>query len=296
MPYLGEIAALSGALFWGLCAILFESAGRRIGPFYTNLIRIAIAVLALALTRFMVYGSPLPLHVDRSAVWWLGASGVVGLAIGDGALFSCLVILGPRLATLLLSLAPPITALLAWITLGETLNPLAWLGIVLTIAGIFWVVSEKESEWKVRGSRIQGILLGLVAALGQGVGIILAKFGLQNEIDALSATLLRMVPAAAVLWLWAMLTGAAGAAASSMRDRKAGLATLGGAVFGPYIGVWLALVAVKYTEAGVAATLLATVPILIIPMVMIIHRSRPSIRAVTGTLIAVAGVSLLFLR
>ena len=226
---------------------------------------------------------------------WLAISGIVGLAIGDAALFVCMVTLGPRLATLLLSLAPPITALVAWIFLNEKLAVLSIAGIGLTLGGIFWVVMEEHSD-PVHGSKTVGVVMGILAALGQGLGIIFAKKAFTTEIDALSATVLRIVPAMLVLWFVALLRGQCWQVAKSIQNRRAALATLGGSIFGPFLGIWLANVAVKYSEAGVAATLLATVPILVIPQTMIIYKTKPTLRTMVGTIIAVLGVALLFLH
>lgn len=296
MPFIGETAALVAALFWGGCAILFENAGKQIGAFVTNLIRILLACIFLSVTLFMQTGQIFPIHATSHEFFWLGLSGVIGLAIGDGALFYCLVILGPRRATLLLSMAPPITAFLAWIFLGEKLGILAILGIFITMGGVFWVVNEKHVAENTEGSKKLGIVLGIIAAVGQGIGLILAKIGLADNISPLAGTLLRMVPAAMVLWLVSFITGHFYDVILALRNKRAMLATFGGAIFGPYLGVWLSFVAVKYTEAGIAATLLATVPILIIPMIILVHKTRPSWRGVAGSIAATAGIALLFLR
>lgn len=296
MPFIGEIAALTAAFFWGFGALLFESAGTRIGAFQTNLLRILLACLFLSMTLYFQSGLFFPLHATMHNQFWLGFSGLIGLAIGDGALFYAIVILGPRLSTLLLSMAPPITTLVAWLFLGETLSQMAVIGISITFAAIIWVVSEKHGGELIRGSKTVGVILGFVAAAGQGLGVILAKIGLSDGLDSLSATLLRMIPAAVALWGVALVTRHAKSAIVSMRDKTSALFILGGAVFGPYIGVWLSIVAVKYTEAGIAATLLSTVPILIIPMEYAVHRRKPSLRAVIGTVLAVAGIALIFLR
>ena len=295
MPYKGEIAALTAVCFWSLTAILFSSAGKRIGAFYTNLLRLTLANVMLAVTLYFQSGHFYPLHATSSQHLWLGLSGVVGLALGDAALFSCLVILGPRLATLLLSLAPVFTTAIAWFLLGEHLNMVALGGIAITGVGIFWVVNEQSEEHHPR-VKLKGVILGIIAALGQGVGVILAKYGFRTEIDALSATLLRMVPAMLTMWLAAIVLRQAVPFKLLATDRKAVRFIFIASILGPYLGVWLANAAVKYTEAGVAATILAIVPIIVIPLVWVSQGHRPTLRAVTGTLIAIAGIALLFMR
>lgn len=295
MPYRGEIAALTAVVLWGSTAILFDSAGKRVGALVTNLIRLSLACFFLCLTNFIVSGQLLPLHASREQQLWLGLSGIVGLALGDAALFETLVILGARLATLLLSLAPVFTTILAWLLLGEKLSPLALFGILLTISGVFWVVNEEHHD-SVHGSKSRGIMLGVLSALGQGAGVILAKYGFRTEIDALPATILRIVPATLVMWMAALLWRRASSIKILRKDRKAARFIFIASILGPYLGVWLANVAVKYTEAGIAATLLSIVPIVVIPMIWVVRGTKPSLRAVAGTILAIIGVALIFLR
>ena len=296
MPFIGEFAALVAAFFWGFGALLFEAAGTRIGAFQTNILRLLIGCILLSLTLYLQVGAFFPMHASQDNYFWLGLSGVVGLAIGDGALFYAIVILGPRLSTLLLSLAPPITTIAAWIFLGESLETLALIGIIVTISAIAWVVSEKHGNEFIRGSKTVGVFLGIIAALGQGVGVILAKIGLTGGIDSLSATLIRMLPAAVLLWGIAAVSRKAVPTILALRDKVAAVIVILGSIVGPFVGVWLSIVAVKHTEAGIASTLLATVPVLLIPMEFFIHKRVPSLRGVLGALLAVAGVALIFLR
>jgi len=296
MPYIGELAALTGAFLWGICALMFETAGKQIGTYATNLIRIILACLFLCLTLFLTTGQFFPVGASRDNYLWLGISGIIGLVIGDGALFKSLVILGSRRATLILSMAPPITAVIAWFFLDEKLGLLAISGIIITVWGIFWVVNEKNVSETTHGSKLMGVIYGLIGALSSAVGLVFAKYGLSGGIAPLDATILRMVPAALVLSVMGLASGNRAKIINALKNNRAMLATLGGAIFGPFLGVWLSIVAVKYTETGIASTLLSTVPILILPILVIVHNIKPSPRAVFGTVIAVIGIALLFLR
>ncbi|MBN1542535.1 DMT family transporter [candidate division KSB1 bacterium] len=296
MPYLGELSALSAAFLWGGTVILFEEVGKRVGALVTNTGRILIGLMLLCLTLWIQKGVFFPVFADSNQVLWLGLSGIVGLAIGDGALFSALVILGSRRSTLLLSLAPPITTILAWMFLHEHLRWIALTGILLTVFGIFWVVLESNPAEPVRGSKIKGIGLGILAALGQAVGMIFVKYGFRSDIDALSATILRMAPAAVLLVLITLRQGKIGVLGQMFRRRKLSLALVVGSIIGPFLGVWLSIVAVKHTQAGIASTLLSTVPIMVIPPMILIYGIRPSPRALIGTAVAMLGIALIFLR
>lgn len=296
MPYIGELAALTGAFFWGICSLLFESATKRIGATMTNLIRLFMATVLLSVSYFISTGEFFPMGASSGNYLWLGISGIVGLVIGDGALFKSLYILGSRRTMLLMSIAPPVTAALAWIYLGETLGWLAIAGIFITISGVFWVINEKVVAEQTNGSKFKGVVYGLIAALGQAAGLVLAKYGLGNSISPLGATLLRMAPATIVLAIVMLLTGKRHKIIPALKNNRTMLITLGGAVFGPFLGVWLSIVAIKYTETGIASTLLATVPVLILPMIVIVYKTKLSLRAVGGAVIAVIGIALLFLH
>lgn len=295
MPFIGEIAALTAAFFWGSTAYLFDYAGSKIGAFPINVLRVFFACLLLSIVLFVQKGILYPVSVSHHSSFWLGISGIIGLAIGDGALFFSILNIGPRLATLVLALAPPFTTITAWIFLGEKLGLYALLGITLTITAIVWVVSERNSDDQKIKNKTAGIIYGVIAALGQGLGVIFAKIGL-NDIDTISATLLRMAPACVALWLMAFFIGQAKSAVTALSNKPVLGAILIGTIFGPFLGVWLSIVAVKYTAAGIASTLLSTVPILVIPVEVLIYRRIPTIRAIIGTTLAILGIALIFMR
>lgn len=296
MPYIGEIAALTAAFLWGSTVLIFEVTGRQVGSFVTNHLRIVFGLVLLCITLYIQQGVFFPVYAGWNQSFWLGLSGIIGLAIGDGALFWALIILGSRRASLLLSLAPPFTTIIGWFVLSETLEILALLGIALTVAGIIWVVNEQNVDERTHGSKLKGVILGIIAALGQATGVILVKYGLEADLDALSATILRMAPAAGVMTLVAITSRQLPRIRTALKSPSILLAIVIGSFTGPYFGVWLSIVAVKYTAAGIASTLLATVPVMVIPMVVIVHKVRPSFRAIVGTLVTVIGVALIFLR
>ncbi|GAB4372210.1 MAG: DMT family transporter [Calditrichia bacterium] len=296
MNYIGEIAALTTALCWSLTSIVFTAAGKRIGALQVNLYRLPSAIILLTLTYTLFSGS---FSSPLEPMLWLLLSGIVGLALGDTFLFQAFVTIGSRLSMLLLSLAPPMTAVLAFIFLGERLNLLAISGIIITLAGVSWVVSERTPDPLGGHKRVslKGILWGVLAALGQAVGLIFAKKGLIAEIHPLLATLIRMVGATLVLWPISLMSGRVkNPIRLFTRDTTALKLVFIGVIFGPFLGVTLSLVSVKYTDTGVAATLMSVVPVVMIPLVILIEKERPSWRAVLGACITVLGVAILFLR
>jgi drug/metabolite transporter (DMT)-like permease len=299
MMFLGELAAMGTSFCWSGGSILFSIAGRRIGSYNVNKLRIPMAATFLFIALMVFYQTPFPTGINSHAVIYLGLSGIVGLVIGDTFYFRCLVILGPRQGSLMMSLAPVMTAVIAFLLIGETLSPMAIIGIVVTLAGVSWVTTDRKDIGSIdnrEGSKAFGVLMGVGGAFGQALGLVLAKEGMGQTFNPLSATLLRMLTAAVAIWIVAGARREIITTLKSLADLKCLLTLSGAAFLGPTVGVWLSLVAVKNTEAGIAATLMSTFPVVIIPLTMIVHHERPSYRSVLGAIVAVAGVAMLFIE
>lgn len=296
MAYLGEAAALATAIGWAGVSLLFTAAARRSNALAVNLARISLALPLLTLLVLVAAPAGWTSVITGRRLLLLAVSGWVGLTLGDWALFSALVLIGPRLTTLMLALSPPIAALLAVPLLGEHLGGQGLLGMAITLAGIAWVVLDRRRSPVPRGHRILGLTLAVVGAVGQGTGLVLSKLGMDGAVPPLPATLVRMTAAAMGVWLVVGLSGRLGDARMILRDRVAARATVGATLLGPVMGVWLSLVAVAHTEAGVAATLMAPVPVFVLPLVAVFNKERIRGRAILGALVAVAGVVVLVLR
>lgn len=297
MTCVGEVAALTTATFWSFGSLLFAIVADRAGAFALNIFRITLAFGVLSLLVIVTgLGARFPWPGQHPGVPWLVVSGVIGLTIGDFGYFGALQRLGPRLATLLAAFSPPITALLGWVLLRETLGGVALAGMGLVLAGVAWVVLERPATSAPRGHRVQGVLLGIGAAACQAIGLVMAKRGMGTSIVPLQATAIRMGAAMLGVWLIAVFTRQLDAPVRVWRDRRARFAAFGATFLGPVFGVWLSLVAARHTHAGIAATLMATVPVLILPLVVIFRKEKVSIRAALGAFITVAGVAMIFLR
>lgn len=296
---MGELAALATSFLWSLTSIQFTLAGQRIGSQTVNRVRLVVAVFYLSLAHLMLYGEVWPIHAEPFRWGWLGLSGTVGLVLGDSCLFQALVLIGPRRSMLLMTLVPVISMLLAWGWLGETLHAIEVAAVLLTVGGIAWVVSERRSAQEVEagggGRYALGVLLGLGGALGQSLGLVMSKQGLVGDFDPLSATLIRMLVATAVIWLLALVRGQVGATGRALQDKKAVLFSVGGALTGPFLGVWSSMVAVQNAHVGIASTLMALSPIILIPLGRWIFHERISLRAVAGTVVALVGATMIFL-
>jgi drug/metabolite transporter (DMT)-like permease len=297
-PSLGALAAVATAFLWALTSIAFSLASLRAGAMAVNRLRLLMAVGWLVAAHPLL-GVPLPLTADGHRWLFLGASGFVGLVLGDGFLFQAFVWIGARLAMLLLSTAPVLAALWAWWFLDETLSALQVAGMVVTILGVAWVVQARDgTSGGGHDSRryALGILCGLGGAAGQAGGLILAKQGMVNGFPPLSATLMRMVVAAAVLWLYTVLRGQSRETLSRFaKDTAACWYSLAGSFLGPFVGVTLSLLAIQHVAIGIASTLMALTPIFLLPLSRFLFRERIGWPAVLGTVLATAGVALMFL-
>lgn len=308
MEYLGESAALATAVLWAFTSIFFAEAGRRLGSFRVNVIRLGMAVLLYGVVLLVTKGKVWPEDLNQTQLAWLVGSGFVGLVLGDGCGFKALVMIGPRLTSLLYASTPVFATVVAWIFLGEHLTLWSLLGIGVTLSGITWVVMERRykntnlrsvgADHPDAGSLVKGVLLGLGAGLGQAVGLVMAKQGMffaGGTLEPFEASFVRMSWSFVILLTFAIIRGQFWAILRAFKNGPGIAYSAVGAAVGPFLGVWMSLVAVKYIATGVAATLNAMQPVMVLPLVKGIYREQITIRAVLGAILAVGGSAILFL-
>ena len=294
MPYVGEISALATAAFWSGSAIVFSAATARADAIPVNVARLVLAAIYLGIL-IPVMGYDIRLSATQTGL--LALSGVVGLAFGDSFLFKAFGELGARVTMLIMSTSPAFAALLAWIVLHETLSPYGVLGILVTLAGVAVVVTGSNGgpplpfAWR-------GVTFAVLAAIGQGVGLIFAKMAfLEGEVNGFVATFVRICASLVIMVPLGIAESRASGAFRIFRTDPGALGlTALGALLGPFLGISFSLVAVAHTDVGIAATIMATVPILMLPLVRIVYRERLSGKAIAGAVLAVGGVAILFLR
>jgi drug/metabolite transporter (DMT)-like permease len=300
IPYAGQLAALGTAGCWAASTLAFDAACQRIGSLAVNILRLLVAFVLLAVACQVLRGRALPLDASAHAWLWLALSGLAGFAFGDLCLLRAYAFLGPRLAALMMSLAPPMTAAIGWLLLGERLSPRQLLGMALTVAGIGIAILERPRAAAAApapgqgGHRTAGVALGAGGALGQAGGLVLSKLGM-GSYDPVAATQIRVLAGIAAYAVILLAVGWWPRVRASLADRAAMGYTSIGAFFGPFLGVSLSLFAVQRTLSGVAASLMATTPILVIPAVVVLHGERVGWGGLVGTGVAVGGVALLFL-
>ncbi len=309
--YTGEIISLGVAASWTITAICFEYAGKRIGALSLNIIRLALAIVMLGFTLLFFTGSFLPVDAGGQAWFWLAISGFIGYVLGDYCLFNSYLIIGSRFGQLFMTLAPPSAAIAGYFILGETLSLNACAGMLVTLFGIGLSIVGKKDSSKHRFSiklPLKGILLGVGAGIGQGVGLVFSKLGMDyyvQNIDQTNIVAMNIVPFAstqirAIVGIVGFLavmfwTKQGKALITSLKDRRAMGSATAGTIFGPFLGVSFSLMAVQYTEAGIASTLMALTPILILLPAWFFFKQKITFREIIGAIISVLGVSLFFL-
>lgn len=307
----GEIIALFSAVSCTVTALYASEASERLGTMTVNAIRLILATVFLSVLLFVTTGSPLPSFADGRTWLLLSLSAVVGYVFGDYCLFNSYLVIGPKIGQLFMTLSPPVAAIAGWILLGERMSWHSWLAMGVTIAGIaISILSRDDSGKNLKFSiPVKGILLGIGAGLGQGVGLVLSKMGMQhytsvipaeapaqiNDMMPFASTMIRAIIGGAGFLLILALQRKMSCFKDSFKDRKGMKYAMMTTLFGPVLGVSLSLMAVRYTDTGIASTLMALTPVLIIIPYSVIYRQKIRIREIIGVLVSMAGVSLFFL-
>ncbi|OGU10354.1 MAG: hypothetical protein A2X61_03420 [Ignavibacteria bacterium GWB2_35_12] len=296
MEYVGELFALLTAVLWSLSSFIFTAVGIRIGTIQLNIYRLLFGSLFLLITFFIFN---IQITADPMQILYLGLSSIIGLVIGDTFLFKGFETIGPRHTLLIMSINPAIAAIIAFFALDETLGMFAILGMTVTLGGIALVIMDKKqnenSRFKINR---KGLLFAFIGAAGQGVGIIFAKLAfIQGDIHGLVATFIRLAIAAIILFpATAILGNIKNPFRMFSQDKKALGLILIGSVLGPYLGITFSFYAIIYTKIGIASTLMATIPIIMLPLSVWIYKEKLTWKSIVGAFISVAGVAILFLR
>ena len=310
MNHLGEIISLIVAVSWTVTALFADKASHRLGSMTANVLRLSMAIVFLGVLLWITVGHPYPVYASRQAWWWLALSALVGYVFGDWCLFNCYLSIGARFGQLFMTLAPPMAAIAGWAILGETLTWKSMLAMAVTLSGIAISILSRGGGHKVQLTLpFKGVLLGLGAGLGQGVGLVLSKVGLQHYADAIPAdapalmdellpfasTMIRAIIGAAGFLALMALQKDLPRLRSAIHDRTGMRYALIMTLFGPVLGVSLSLMAVQYTNAGIASTLMALTPVFILFPYAFIYKQHIKLREILGVLVSMTGVALFFL-
>jgi drug/metabolite transporter (DMT)-like permease len=293
--HLGEFAALLTAFFWTITSLSFEAASNKIGSIAVNILRLIFGFVFLSVFTLMRRGFVLPVDASAENWIWLSLSGLVGFVFGDLFLFKSYTMIGSRFSMLIMTLVPPVTAFFSFLILGEKLTLFHFLGMTLTFTGIAMAIFSRPGKGEKLSLKLapKGILYAFGGAVGQALGLVLSKFGMKNY-DPFAATQIRII---AGIFGYTILVTFLARWVSVMKatKNKSGIAlTSLGAFFGPFLGVSFSLIAIKYTEAGIASTIMALVPVFIIIPAVVLFKQKVTLPEVLGAIVSVAGVALFF--
>ncbi len=294
LSFSGELAALSAAFLWALASVLYGRIGQYLSPLKMNLLKNVIAI-AMTIGVLSADGGLFP-EFDLYAATLLFLSGAIAIGLGDTAYFGALKHIGPRRALLLMILSPPLTGIIALIFLAENLSYGAWLGMLITIGGVSWVISERaHGSGQASGHKNLGIALALMAAAGQAAGAVLSHAAfIHFNMSPMRSALIRLMGGTfIVLIAMPVLKDSEGQGYHNLNSFRRWAMILLTVFIGTFLGIWLQQVSLKYSAAGVAQTLFATSPLFVIPMVAFMGE-RISLRALLGALVAIMGVGFLF--
>ncbi len=300
--HFGEIAGVLTAIFWTVTSLAFESAGKKVGSLSVNLIRLVMAFFFIGIYSWIARGFFFPTDANWFQWKWLAFSGLIGFVIGDLLLFQAFVVIGARISMLMMALAPPFAALIGWLLLGEVLQPMSWLGMAITMVGIVIVILKREKTEengeivkKIKSNySVSGILLALGGALGQAAGLVISKKGM-GDYDAFSASQIRVLTGIVGFTILFFFMRRWPKVWEALQHTSAMKRITLGAFFGPFLGVSFSLLAVQHTQAGIAATLMAIVPVLIIGPAIILFKEKVNWKEILGAVITVIGVAMFFL-
>lgn len=307
MQYFGELISLGVAFSWTATALLSEYGSKRMGNLVLNVLRMLLA-LAFGVVLFLVVtGSPLPPGASMQAYGWMLLSGLVGYVIGDYCLFQCYIIIGSRYGQLFMTLAPLAAAGAAWVALGEAMAPASIVAMLVTLTGIAISVLGRGDHHHVSLKLpLNGVLFAVGAAVCQGVGLVLSKVGMihyEATMDSslpawlvpFSANFLRCIAGIAGFTLLLYYKEGLRPLRDAFSDRVSMTTATLTTLFGPFVGVGFSLMAVQFTGAGIASTLMVLTPIIIILPSYWLFRQPITLKGVVGAIISVVGVSLFFL-
>lgn len=309
-PYFGELIAIATTLTWSIGVFPFTEAARRLGPNPVNHFRLLLAVILLTIIAFIFYSIPVNelFSMPLEDHWlWFGLSGIVGLTLGDHFGFTSFAILGTRIASIFSTLSPGAALLFGYLLLGERINMIGVAGMMITVGGVLWLILSKTEKSSIpdhgHGSISKGFVYGILSAICQGVGIVLSKKGLsiplhETDISPVHATWLRMIVGTATIYIITILAG-------RLREMNRPILNntnngvkyaVAGTIFGPVVGVSFSMYAVSIINVSVAQTIFSLVPVFVLALGFFLKDERPSLNAVLGALVAIAGVVVLIWR
>ena len=293
-----DLMALGAAACWAAGSIFSVSPSRHLGAFaFTRWRMFMVALMLWAVT--LLAGSWRCLPVNAWGL--LAVSGLIGIFVGDTALFAAMNRLGPRRSGVLFATHAVFSAALGFWLLGERMSAQAAWGGVLTLAGVMMAIllgREKEDEhaWEAdRGSIGAGVALGLLAALCQALGSLIVKPAMGADVDPIAASGVR-VSVACCAHFCLLLAGFPAARAQQAATLRVLAQTALSGFIAMGVGMTLILLALKDGDVGMVAILSSVSPVLLLPLLWLRLGRSPAIAAWLGATLTVVGTALILSR
>lgn len=290
-----ELLAALAALCWAVGSVLSAQAASRMGAFAFTRWRL---FFALCLLWAVAAWSGQWRSLDLPATGLLVLSGLVGIFVGDTALFACMNRLGPRRCGILFATHALFSAVLAWPFLGETLWGWTLAGSGLLVSGVMVAIAwgrraDESHRWEdTRGRLAVGLALGLLAALCQAVATLMIKPLMTTGVDAVAASAVR-TSAAFVAHLILLWSGLRHSRLLQPLTAKVLASTGASAAVAMALGMTLILAALRTGQANLVGIMSSISPVLLLPLLWVIYRRRPALGAWVGSAMAVMGTALI---
>jgi len=298
------LAALLTTLLFAISAICGHRTATQIGGVEANFWRACLAAFFLAIWANLFgtgfEGAAFPVFV---------LSGLAGIGLGDSGYFQALPRLGSRRTVLLTQcLTAPFAVAVEWLWLGTTLNAPELFCITVILLGVAVALAPKEHLEITPHQMVIGISGAVVAAFGGALGAVLSRkayavaHAAGEHPDPGTTGYQRVIGGAIALGILLLLVKWRGAHAHGSifeaeslrvsRDkwRRLWPWVVANSLAGQTVGVSCMQWALENTSAGIVSAVIATTPILLLPMTRFVDGERIGVRSTVGALIAVAGV------
>ena len=291
------ILALAAALSWSIASLISVDITRSLGGIAFNRIRLIIVTIML-----VIYASLTNSWYSISNEYLLNIiiSGFIGVFIGDTLLFLALKTIGPRRNNILFALAAPFTVILNLFILKQKMEILEILGCLTVFIGVIIAIAygtskTNEHRWeKIEGSINLGIILGILAALGQAIGIIIMKPILDKGADPIASAAIRTGISAVALSITYFFPYKIFQNKSKLTINILFKVIISG-FLGMALGMSLLLIALQKGDAGIIATLSSTSPIMVLFIIWLLTKKTPMVGAWIGSIIAIIGTGCIFI-
>lgn len=292
MPY--EWLSLTAAFLWAISSLISVTPARHLGSFAYSRWRMGCTAIMLAIMALISGGWH---TVSAQHLSPMMLSGLIGIFIGDTALFACMNRMGPRKAGLLFSCHAVFSAILGYFLFSETMQEVELSGAFLVFSGvliaIFFGKRKQQHDWEqTKGNIWIGITLGLVAALCQALGGIIAKPVMLTTIDPIAASAIRMTTAFVAHSIFRLSGAKLAKPIKPITWRILSITALNG-FLAMVVGMTLILYALRDGNVGMVALLSSTTPIMVLPILWIYIKQKPNKFAWLGALLAVIGTGLI---